>query len=301
MILLTGASGTVGSEVARQLKEKGIPFRAMIRSPEKARQVDGPGVQIVYGDLAKPKSLIGVLEGVKKVFLLSPANPKMVQWQTNLIQAARDAGIDHIVRLSALGASLYSRLELMRMHAEAEQQLEWSSIHYTHLRPHFFMQNLFGFAESIRSTGAFYAPMGNGKISLVDVRDVAAVAVAALTGEGHFNQTYEITGPEALSFADIATILSETTDQKISYVDIQPDMARDGMIARGMSPWMASSLVDLMLVFAKGHASKVTDTVKKVTGSEARSFSQFAEAYAAMFYARDVLEGREEPLRPGLP
>jgi uncharacterized protein YbjT (DUF2867 family) len=236
------------------------------------------------------------LEGVKKVFLLSHADPKMALWHTNLVEAARNSKVDHIVRMSALGASLYSDLELMRLHAEAEQQLEWSSIPYTHLRPHYFMQNLFGFAESIRASGAFYAPMGNGKISLVDVRDIAAVAVETLTGEGHWNKTYEITGPEALSFDEIAGILSESADQNISYVEIHPDMALSGMVSSGMSHWLAQNLVDMMQVFAGGYASKVTDTVKKATGGPAHTFRQFAQEHSVMFNAREIREeGRPRP------
>jgi uncharacterized protein YbjT (DUF2867 family) len=283
MILVTGAPGNIGSQVVKQLAAKGTEMRLFVHKPEKASALKGPGIQVAIGDLAKPKTVDAALSDVKRAFLLSPADPCQVEWQANFIEAAKRAGVRRIVRLSALGADLNAPIALARWHAQAEKLLEESGIAYTHLQPHYFMQNMLEFAPTIATQNAFYLPAKDGKIGLVDTRDIAAVAVAALTEDGHEGNTYQITGPEALTFDEIAEKLSNVLGKKVSYVDVPPEVARKGMIDTGMPEWFATDLVALFGTFSAGYGAIVTNTVADVAHKRPISFDQFAHDYIQAF------------------
>jgi uncharacterized protein YbjT (DUF2867 family) len=235
------------------------------------------------GDFSQPETLAQALAGVERVFLLSPPSPQQVQWQGNLIDAAKQAKVKHIVKLSALGAAEHSPISVVQWHWQTEQHLKASGLPYTILQPHFFMQNILGFASSIIAAGKFYAPMREGRISLVDVRDIAAVAVAALTEDGHTGKTYIVTGPEAVSFADIAAQLSRAIGQPVSYVDVAPEAARRSMLSTGMPAWFVEDLILLYEAFSAGHGELVTDVVAAVAKKPPLSFEQFARDYAQVF------------------
>jgi uncharacterized protein YbjT (DUF2867 family) len=283
MILVTGATGNTGMEVVRLLTRSGARVRALVRNPEKAPTISGGGVETAAGDLEHPESLARALAGIEKVFLLSTGDPRQVELQGNLVTAAKKAGVKHIVKMSALGAALNSPVSLVRWHAQTEAQIEKSGIAFTHLRPHFFMQNMLMFAPSIAKEGAFYAPMKDGRISLVDTRDIAAVAAKALTEKGHEGKGYEITGPEAHSFAQLAEKISAATGRSVRYVDVDPSAAREGMHGMGMHDWLIDGMLGLYAHFAAGKAAAVTDVVPRVTGAPARSFDHFAKEHAHVF------------------
>jgi uncharacterized protein YbjT (DUF2867 family) len=283
MILVTGATGTTGSEVVRQLAAAGVPVRAFVRSEAKAAALHGPGVAIAVGDLDRPQSLEPALEGVRAMFLLTAVDPHLVEHQGRAVEAAQRAGVQHVVKLSALGAHLDSPVSLLRWHGQTERLLEESGLAWTHLRPHFFMQNTLGFAPRIAAEGRFDAPMRDGKIGIVDTRDIAAVAVAVLTKPGHAGKAYDITGPEALSFADLAACIAAATGRPVRYVDVPPSEAEKAMIANGMPEWLADALVGLYGIFGAGHASKITTVVQDVAGKPARTYAQFAREHARAF------------------
>lgn len=283
MILVTGATGTVGKEVVKQLSSTGEKIRVMVRNVEKAAPLKGPGVEVVQGDFGKPDTLASAVKGVEKVFLLSSADPRQVELQGNVLKAAKSAGVKHLVKLSALGARPDSSVALARGHYQTEKQIQDSGIPYTHLQPHFFMQNLLMFADSIKRQGAFYAPMKQGKISLVDVRDIAAVAARVLTEKGHERKTYAITGPEALSFGELAEKFSRVLGRKVAYVDVPPEDAKKGMLGAGMPEWLVDDLLALYGIFSAGHAAVVSKAVEEVTKKPARTFDQFAKDFARFF------------------
>ena len=283
MILVTGATGNTGMEVVRQLRARGAKVRALVRNPDKAPTIAGGGVEMAPGDLDKPETLGQALKGIEKVFLLSAADERQVELQGNLVHAAKAAGVRHIVKMSALGAALNSPVSFGRWHAQTEAQIEKSGMAFTHLRPHFFMQNTLMFAASIAKDGAFHAPMKEAKISLVDTRDIAAVAAVALTTAGHEGKAYEITGPEALSFSDLASKIGAAAGKSVKYVNVSPDAAHQDMRAMGMHDWMADALVALYVVFAAGQASGVSEIVQRVTGQPGRTFDQFAKEHAHIF------------------
>lgn len=286
MILITGATGGIGQEMIKLLQDKDVPFRAMVGDTERATALRESGVDVVMGDFDQPESLVTAVLDIERLFLLSPAAPDMVSKQTSLIDAACRAGVQHIVKLSGLDAATDAPTRFGQLHAQIEQKIEKSGLTYTHLRPHYFMQNFLMFAPTISTEGAFYAPMKDGKIGIVDARDIAAVAAAVLTEDGHADQTYDITGPEALSFFSMAEILSAVRKRRVTYVDIPADKARAGMLHAGTPEWLADAILELYEVFGEGSAEIVTDTVENITGQRARGFEEFAVDYADHFAKR---------------
>ncbi|HYH95611.1 SDR family oxidoreductase [Hyalangium sp.] len=283
MIVVTGATGQIGSELVLQLAEKGEKVHAVIRDPKKAMHLNHPNVMFVMGDFADPKSLDAAFRGAQKLFLLTNADPKQVELQHNAIEAAKRAGIQHVVKLSALGASQDAPVSLGRWHYQTEEELKKSGLKWTILQPHFFMQNLGMMAGSVKAQGAIYAPAKDGKIAIVDTRDIAAVAAGVLTQPGHEGQTYVITGGEAISFNDIAKQIGEAIGKPVKYVDVPPEDARKSMLGMGMPEWFANDLVGLYGIFAAGHGAATTDVVQKVAKATPRTFAQFAKENAEMF------------------
>jgi uncharacterized protein YbjT (DUF2867 family) len=257
--------------------------KALVRSPEKAEGLKGSGVEPVVGDFDKPETLSHALAGVGRVFLLSAPDARMVERETDFIKAAQQAGVRHVVKLSAFGVGEGVPFSLGRWHQEVERNLEKSGVAYTILRPNGFMQNMFGFARTIREQGVFYAPLGETRISSIDARDIASVAARALTEAGHEGRTYELTGPEALSYNEIAGKLSTATGVSVKYVSVPMEAARQGMVESGMPAWLADALVELFEYYIGGGADRVTNDVRQVTGREAISFDQFASDYAGAF------------------
>lgn len=282
MILVTGATGKVGGEVVKQLLAKGEPVRVLARSPEKARSRFGDGVEVARGDFGDPASVAAALEGVDRLFLLPPNSPEQPAQERGAIEAAKRAGVRRVVKLSALGAAHDSPVTLARWHKEAEDALAASGLPYTVLQPGFFAQNFLASAPTIQAQDAVYSS-AQGKAAFVDVRDVAAVAVAALTEDGHEGKTYVITGPEAISYAQAAEKLSAATGRAISFVQVPDEAVRAAMIEAGLPGWYADDLVALNGVINAGWAEGVTDVVATVAKKEPISFDQFARDHAAAF------------------
>jgi len=219
--------------------------------------------------------------------LLTPDVPNADELASNMVIEAKKAGIRHIVKQSVVGADLEADVGTLRLHRQAEKIIEQSGIPFTFLRPNEFMQNFINFhSPSIKNNNAFYILLEDAKVSLVDVRNIAAVAVKSLTedrNDKHNNKTYLITGPEALSYHQAAEILSNATGKKISYVNISEEEARGAMKEMGMSDWIINTISELYDYFRKGNASQVSSAVEEVTGKKPISFSQFAKDYAEAF------------------
>lgn len=280
-ILVTGATGNVGSQVVQQLIAAGITPRVAVRSVKKADALKQAGAEPVEMDLDKPETVQPAFEGVDNVFLVSPFVPNMVQLATILVEAAKKANLKQVVRLSALSQP---GTILSKWHGDVEKMIEDSGIPFTLLRPNGFMQNFVNsMADTIKTQNAFYMPIGAGKVSLVDTRDLAAVAVAALTNTGHENKAYTITGSEALSNQQVAAIFSEVLGRTINYVDIPEDTARQGMQNAGMPDIIVNALLELYASYKAGHAATVSPVIEQVTGKKPISFEQFARDYAEAF------------------
>jgi uncharacterized protein YbjT (DUF2867 family) len=287
-ILVTGATGTVGSEVVNQLSNVKSDFKikAAVRSVENAKKIENfQRVKPVQIDYETQEGLQAAFKEADKLFLLTHASPKSADHETNLITEAKKSGIRHIVKQSIMGADLKADVEAMRLHRQTEKLIEESGIPYTFLRPNEFMQGFINFqGATIKSNNAFYIPAEDAKVSFVDARDIAAVAVKALVGgDKHYNKSYVITGPEALSYHQAADILSNATGKKIDYVNISDAEARGGMKEAGLDDWLINTISDLTTVYRKGYASQVSSAVEEVTGRKATAFPEFAKDYADAF------------------
>jgi uncharacterized protein YbjT (DUF2867 family) len=287
-ILVTGATGNIGSEVVKQLSSAtpAVKIKTGVHSAQNVKKLrDGDRVEVVPIDYNKPETLREALNHVDKLFLLTPDVPNAAELASNLVIEAKKAGIKQIVKQSVMGAALEADVGTMRLHRQVEKFIEQSGIPFTFLRPNEFMQNFINFhSPSIKGNNAFYVPLEDAKVSLVDVRDIAAVAVKSLIDEDkHKNKTYLITGPEALSYHQVAEILSNTTGRKINYVNISDEEARAAMKEIGMSDWLINTVSELSEYFRKGKASEISPTVEEVTGNKPISFSQFANDHAEAF------------------
>ena len=286
-ILITGATGTVSSEVVKQLSAKGenIIVKAAARSATDNTFENLNRVQVVQLDYDKPDSLAVALKGVDKLFLLTPFQSNMVDLTSNLVSEAKKAEVKYIAKQSVMGADAEPGITPGRLHRQAEKIIEESGIPFTFLRPNFFMQNFVNYYSNlIRSQGAFYMPVGDAKVSFVDVRDIAAVAVKSLINDNQQKgRAYNITGGEALSYGQAAEILSKAVGKKINYVNVTDQDARNGMKDMSMDEWTIKSMIELFEITRAGYVSEISPIVEQVTGNKPITFSQFANDYAGSF------------------
>jgi uncharacterized protein YbjT (DUF2867 family) len=222
---------------------------------------------------------------VDKAFLLTPVAEHFTQWQRVFIEASQRAEVRHLVKFSGMGADLRGESELLRLHAETDEVLRNSGVPFTILQPNSFHQNILSAAGTIKSQGKFYWPLKTARQSTVDIRDINAVAARIFTSSGHEGKTYVITGPEALTFQQVAEILSSVLGRKIEYVDVPLAAAREGMRQSGMPPWNARVVSELLGYFATGAAASVSDTVPRLLGRPAIIFKTFATDHRAAFLA----------------
>jgi uncharacterized protein YbjT (DUF2867 family) len=283
MILVTGATGNVGLELTKRFFDRGLPVRALVRDRSRARAIALPGIELVEADFARPETFARALDGVDQLFLLMPSSAEVEQRQRNMVDAAKRARVKHIVKLSQFGANAAAPGRFQRYHAGVEHHIRQSRIPFTFLRPNLFMQALLNFRASISSQGTFYAPAGNARVSVIDVRDVASVAATALTGSEHENQTYELTGPEALTHAEMAGELSEIFGRTVKYVDVPPETMLDSLLDSRMSRWQAEGVIEDYDHYRRGEAAAVTSDFREVTQHQPTRFSQFAADYARQF------------------
>jgi uncharacterized protein YbjT (DUF2867 family) len=280
MILVLGATGTTGGEVARQLIAAGQRPRLLVRNPQKAREFQGKA-EVVQGDLDRPDSLTAAMKGIERLYLVS-AGSEIATLEGNAIDAAKRAGVRHVVKLSVIGAE-NPVLTFSKWHAKSEKRLMDSGLKWTMLRPGNFMTNSLAWAETIKTQGAFYQPTGDGRWAAIDPVDIAAVAVKALTGTGHESKGYTLTGPESLNGAGYAAKLSSVLGKPVKFVDVPPEAARDVMLKSGMPPVYVDALLDLLAFMKAGKADLVTDTVEKVTERKAGTFEAWVRRNIAAF------------------
>ena len=282
MILVTGGTGAIGSELLRLLSHAGVTARALTRNLRKAQTL--PGITWVVGDLARPETLATAFEGVEKVFLLTHYLEDMVELQHNAIEAARAAGATHVVKVSAFAASDHSNAPIGRWQYQVEKELQASGLDWTMLRPHHFMQNLLAQAEYVIKDGAIYSPSGDGKIPYIDARDIAAVACVTLTQPGHVGKKYVLTGSEAISYRQAARIIGAVIGKNVRFVDESPEDARARRIREGVPPAVIESVLAIgAYQRAGGKTVTITTTVADLTGRPPRTVAEFVQEHAAVF------------------
>ena len=282
MILVTGGTGVIGSELLRLLSEARAPARALVRNPSKAREL--PGITWVVGDLARPETLATAFEGAQKLFLLTHYFEDMVELQHNAIVAARAAGVAHVVKVSAFAASDHSKAPIGRWHYQVEKELQDSGMGWTMLRPHHFMGNLVAQAEYVIKEGTIYSPSGDGKIPYVDPRDVAAVAFVTLTQPGHLGKTYVVTGGEAISYRQASEIIGAAIGKKLRFVDETPEQARARRVREGVPPAVIESVLAIgAYQRAGGKTVTISNTVADLTGRPPRTVAEFVQENVSVF------------------
>ncbi|GAB3899469.1 SDR family oxidoreductase [Larkinella knui] len=283
-ILITGATGTIGSELATQLAAQGVSFRALVRSLENTQTLAAlDGAELVVGDLSDADSLRRALDGIDRAFLLTNSSEQAENLQATFVEMAQRAGVKHLVKLSQFAADLDSPVRFLRYHAAVEQKIRESGLAYTFLRPNLFMQGLFGFRDPIVKQGKFFATAGDAKISLVDSRDIAAVAAEALTAPGHEGKNYDLTGPEAITHQQMAAYLSEGLGKPVFYINVSDADLRQALRSVGFPEWQADGLIEDYAHYARGEASAVSSAIQDVTGKTPRDFRNFVRDYAAVF------------------
>lgn len=287
MILFTGLTGKVGAAIVELLPEFGVQARGLVRDRGKAEALEAAGVEVALGDLGDAAAVSAALEGCEKAFLLIANGPRQLELEQGFIEAARRVGLGHLVKMSANGADSASAAVLKRYHGDAEECLRASGTPYTVIRPNFFMQNLLWMAAEIAERDAFSMPMGKGRVGIIDVRDVARFVLTVLTQPGHENKTYEITGPELLSFHDIARQLSATTGRTIRYMDIAPEDFRRALAQWLPDDWQVEAVAQLFALIAQDQGALVNDVYRQVTGREPGRLQQFFQVFAPAFAPRN--------------
>ena len=279
MILVIGATGTIGSATVKALKDKGAHFKVGARSPDKLK---GQGMEVVAFDWDKPETYAPALKGVEKVFLLPPTTENQVEQTKALVDAAKKAGVKHIVKLSVMGADAEPGLILGSKHREGEKAIKESGMAWTMLRPTFFMDNFLNFyGVDPKKDSTVYGAWGDGKACWVDAQDLGEVAAAALTDKKHENKVYDLSGPEPLGGAEALDILSKAFGHKYTYVPVPEEAARKGMQDMHMPPWLVEGFVELAMIIRNNWAATPASGVKDVLGRPARSFKEYAMAAAA--------------------
>ena len=283
MILVTGATGTTGSEVVRALTARAGRVRVFVRDAEKARRKLGLSAELAIGDFADPRTLRAALEGTDALFLSCADDPRRVGWETAAIDAAAAAGVRRIVKLSTAAAAQGSPVAFWDWHGQVEQHLRSSGADWTILRPTYYMSNLLAAAPQVSAEGRLYAPAGTARIAMIDPRDVGVFAAAVLSSAGHEGQTYLLTGPAAITYAQVAAGLSEVTGSRVEFVDIPDDAAQQAMIRDGMPGFVAEQIIKTFAQLRQGVGAQVTPAVETLTGSAPRDFASFARAHARLF------------------
>ena len=282
MIVVTGATGNAGSEVVRAVRERGGCVRAFVRDPAKARHQLGGKVELVIGDFADPRSVRAALEGADALFLSCADDPRRVSWETAAIRAAAATGVRQIVKLSAATAEPGSPVAFWDWHGQVEQYLRGSGVGWVILRSSWYMSNLLA-ASRVAAEGRLYAPAGEARIAMIDPRDVGAAAASVLCSAGHEGQTYLLTGPDAITYAQVAAELSAATASVVEFIDVCDDDARQAMIGDGMPSFAAEQVVKAFARLRQGVAGQVTSAVELLTGSAPRDFASFAHGHARLF------------------
>jgi uncharacterized protein YbjT (DUF2867 family) len=282
MILITGASGTVGKAVLQEVSRKQSNSRAMFRSKEEAAKAP-PGCQPVLADFSDKPSLRKALDGVTVVFLVCSPIPQLVELESNVLDVCKETGVRHVVLNSALGAGDFSK-SFPSWHRKVEDKLKSTGISFTILRPNGFLQNILAYnAPSIRSQGAFYAAMGDAKVSYLDVGDIAVVATKALHAGAHAGKTYELLGPEAISNQELAKRISRVAGRTVNYVDIPESAQREAMLGLSMPEWQVTALIDLQQYYKQGGAAKTDGLLKSLIERDPGTLDQYLSANAREF------------------
>jgi uncharacterized protein YbjT (DUF2867 family) len=280
-ILITGATGKVAASILPHLK--GRTIRALVRDPAKAGKLAEHGIELVQGDLEAHRALPRAFDGVDTLVVIHPAGPRAPLQSSNAVFAAKKAGVKRIVRLSAIGAGYDAPTLNGRMHGLSDAEVAASGLRYTIIKPHFFFQNLLGNAPQVAKDGALFMAMGEGKLPMIDVRDIGEFFARVLTTDGHDGKTYTITGPAAYTLHDVAAALGRATGKPVKYVPVPTEAGMAAMKSFGLDDVMVAMMGDYLDAYARSWASDVTPDFERVVGRRSRSADDFARDFKQAF------------------
>lgn len=282
MILLTGTTGRVGRAAASALLNASVPFRVLVRDPKRLPLTDAR-IEVMTGDLGDPQSVRRALEGIERALIVMGNHPDQASLERQFATLAREAGVAHLVKISSMEASADASAILPRNHYETEQHIVASGIDWTFLRPNFYMQNMLMYAESIKRAGSFALPLGVATTAMIDTQDVGEVAAAVLSGEGHAGQIYELTGPDLISFHEVARRLGDVVGYSICYVEQTPEEFRATLERFIASRWQLDAVCELFAEIAAGSLAYRTENVRELLGRAPATIESFAQQCSAIF------------------
>lgn len=280
-ILITGATGGTNRFVVPALKAKGVKLRALVRSEPKGKELKDAGVEVVVGDYADKASLKKALDGVDSVFFVTPPHPEAQAFAASFLEVARQTSKPRIVRLSVYGASPDGPTDNTRQHGRTDLQIIDSGLHFCILRPNFFMQNMLGSAEQILQEGNMYWGFADGRVALIDVRDIADAAVAVLADKSWDGGIYELTGPEAITLHEVAKAIGTALGRPVKYVPVPPEAVEKALRERNMGDWFPVVMRDYSRAYAANWGARVSGLVRKLTGHPPRAIDAFAREVMA--------------------
>ena len=283
MILLTGATGKTGSATAKALNEKGITFRALIRNEEKRGDIESLGGEVVIGSIENKEAVDQSMVDVETALILLPNSENQLSLEKQLVDSAKQAGTKRVVKMSSIEATPDATSPIPKLHLESEEYIKQSGLNWTMIKPNFYMQNLLTSAGTIKDQGKIFLPMGEGKTGMIDTTDVGKVLAKVLSEDGHESMNHEITGPEILSFNEVAEIFSKGLDKQVDYVDVPLAAYKETLGQFLTNQWHLDAVIDLFKGIADGGIEEKTDTYSELMGESPKSLSEFISENSFIF------------------
>ena len=283
MILLTGATGKTGSATAKALNEKGITFRALIRNEEKRGDIESLGGEVVIGSIENKEAVDQSMVDIETALILLPNSENQLSLEKQLVDSAKQAGAKRIVKMSSIEATPDATSPIPKLHLESEEYIKQSGLSWTMIKPNFYMQNLLASAGTIKDQGKIFLPMGEGKTGMIDTTDVGKVLAKVLSEDGHESMNHEITGPEILSFYEVAEIFSKGLDKQVDYVDVPLAAYKETLGQFLTNQWHLDAVIDLFKGIADGGIEEKTDTYSELMGESPKSLSEFISENSFIF------------------
>ena len=283
MILLTGATGKTGSATAKALNEKGITFRALIRNEEKRGDIESLGGEVVIGSIENKEAVDQSMVDVETALILLPNSENQLSLEKQLVDSAKQAGAKRVVKMSSIEATPDATSPIPKLHLESEEYIKQSGLSWTMIKPNFYMQNLLASAGTIKDQGKIFLPMGEGKTGMIDTTDVGKVLAKVISEDGHESMNHEITGPEILSFNEVAEIFSKGLDKQVDYVDVPLAAYKETLGQFLTNQWHLDAVIDLFKGIADGGIEEKTDTYSELMGESPKSLSEFISENSFIF------------------
>jgi len=272
-----------GSATAKALNEKGITFRALIRNEEKRGDIESLGGEVVIGSIENKEAVDQSMVDVETALILLPNSENQLSLEKQLVDSAKQAGAKRVVKMSSIEATPDATSPIPKLHLESEEYIKQSGLSWTMIKPNFYMQNLLASAGTIKDQGKIFLPMGEGKTGMIDTTDVGKVLAKVLSEDGHKSMNHEITGPEILSFNEVAEIFSKGLDKQVDYVDVPLAAYKETLGQFLTNQWHLDAVIDLFKGIADGGIEEKTDTYSELMGESPKSLSEFISENSFIF------------------